>query len=136
MAHYSNFGSFLDRRLSPAIRTCATIEQSQANLSSKIARIAELLRTRVDVELESQNTDQITQMAERVRLQLRLQQTVEGLSIAAITYYVSSVLHLVFEGAHEAGAPFNPALATGAAVPLVFATVAFVVWRIRHRHKE
>lgn len=136
MAHYSNFGSFLDRRLSPAIRTCATIEQSQANLSSKIARIAELLRTRVDVELESQNTDQITQMAERVRLQLRLQQTVEGLSIAAITYYVSSVLHLVFEGAHEAGLHFNPSLATGAAVPLVFAAVAFVVWRIRHRHKE
>ncbi|MDE2364178.1 MAG: DUF3422 domain-containing protein [Hyphomicrobiales bacterium] len=134
--HHSTIGSFLDRRLTPAIRTCATIEQSQANLSSKIARIAELLRTRVDIELESQNADQIKQMAERVRLQLRLQQTVEGLSIAAITYYVSSVLHLLFEGAHGAGAQIDPDIATGAAVPFVFAVIAFVVWRIRHAHKE
>ncbi len=134
--HYSNFASFLSRRLTPAMRTCAAIEQRQASLSSKIARIAELLRTRVDIELESQNADQIRQMAERVRLQLRLQQTVEGLSIAAITYYVSSVLHLLFEGAHGAGLHVDADVATGAAVPIVFAIVAFTVWRIRHAHKE
>ena len=134
--HHSTFTSFLSRRLTPAMRTCATVEQRQASLSDKIARVAELLRTRVDIELESQNADQIRQMAERVRLQLRLQQTVEGLSIAAITYYVSSVLHLLFEGAHGAGAHINPAFATGVAVPFVFAAVAFVVWRIRHAHKE
>ena len=83
--HHTTFASFMARRLSPAMLTCANAEERQANLSSKIARIAELLRTRVDIELESQNADQIRQMAERVRLQLRLQQTVEGLSIAAIT---------------------------------------------------
>ncbi|HPG01841.1 MAG: DUF3422 domain-containing protein [Methylobacteriaceae bacterium] len=136
MPHYSTFASFLSRRLTPAMRTCATIEQRQASLSSKIARIAELLRTRVDIELESQNADQIRQMAERVRLQLRLQQTVEGLSIAAITYYVSSVLHLLFEGAHAGGVHVDPSVATGASVPVVLAAVAFVVWRIRHAHKE
>jgi len=134
--HYSSFASFLSRRLTPAMRTCTTLEQRQASLSSKVARVAELLRTRVDIELESQNADQIRQMAERVRLQLRLQQTVEGLSIAAITYYVSSVLHLLFEGAHGAGLHINPGVATGAAVPIVLAAVAFVVWRIRHAHKE
>lgn len=134
--HHSTFTSFLSRRLTPAMRTCATVEQRQASLSDKIARVAELLRTRVDIELESQNADQIRQMAERVRLQLRLQQTVEGLSIAAITYYVSSVLHLLFEGAHGAGLHINAEVATGAAVPFVFATVAFIVWRIRHAHKE
>ncbi len=134
--HHSTLASFLARRLTPAIRTCATVEQSQTTLSSKIARIAELLRTRVDIELESQNADQIRQMAERVRLQLRLQQTVEGLSIAAITYYVSSVLHLLFEGAHGSGVHVDPAVATGAAVPVVFAVVAFIVWRIRHAHTE
>jgi len=134
--HYSTFTSFLSRRLTPAMRTCTTIEQRQASLSSKIARIAELLRTRVDIELESQNADQIRQMAERVRLQLQLQQTVEGLSIAAITYYVSSVLHLLFEGAHGAGLHINANVATGAAVPIVFAAVTFIVWRIRHKHKE
>ncbi len=75
-------------------------------------------------------------MAERVRLQLRLQQTVEGLSIAAITYYISSVLHLLFEGAHSSGLHVDANVATGAAVPIVFAAVAFVVWRIRHTHSE
>ncbi|MFT4097061.1 MAG: DUF3422 domain-containing protein, partial [Rhodoblastus sp.] len=134
--HYSTFASFLSRRLTPAMRTCAAIEQRQASLSSKIARVAELLRTRVDIELESQNADQIRQMAERVRLQLRLQQTVEGLSIAAITYYISSVLHLLFEGAHSSGLHVDANVATGAAVPIVFAIVAFVVWRIRHTHSE
>ncbi len=134
--HYSTFASFLSRRLTPAIRTCSTVEQRQGSLSSKIARIAELLRTRVDIELESQNADQIRQMAERVRLQLRLQQTVEGLSIAAITYYVSSVLHLLFEGAHGAGLHIDPQVATGASVPLVLALVGYTVWRIRHAHKE
>ena len=134
--HYSTFASFLSRRLTPAMRTCATLEQRQASLSSKIARVAELLRTRVDIELESQNADQIRQMAERVRLQLRLQQTVEGLSIAAITYYISSVLHLLFEGAHSSGLHVDANVATGAAVPIVFAAVAFVVWRIRHTHSE
>ena len=101
--HHSTLGSFLARRLAPAIRTCASVQERQLDLSSKIARLANLLRTRVDIELESQNGAQLRQMAERVRLQLRLQQTVEGLSIAAITYYISSVVHLLFEGAHAAG---------------------------------
>jgi uncharacterized membrane-anchored protein len=135
--HASTLASFLDRRLTPAIRTCAATERSQSILSAKVARIAELLRTRVDIELESQNADQIRQMAERVRLQLRLQQTVEGLSIAAITYYVSSVLHLLYEGAHAYGLHVDPAMATGASVPVVVAIVTFIVWRIRHHvHKD
>ncbi|MFV0281377.1 MAG: DUF3422 family protein [Rhodoblastus sp.] len=134
--HHSTFASFLSRRLTPAIRTCAAVEQRQASLSDKIARVAQLLRTRVDIELESQNADQVRQMSERIRLQLRMQQTVEGLSVAAITYYVSSVLHLLLEGAHAAGVHVDATLATGAAVPFVFAGVAYVVWRIRHAHKE
>ncbi|MDE2578148.1 MAG: DUF3422 domain-containing protein [Hyphomicrobiales bacterium] len=134
--HHSTFSSFLARRLNPAIRTCANIEERQNELGRKIARIAELLRTRVDVELESQNADQIRQMAERVRLQLRLQQTVEGLSVAAITYYISSVLHLLFEGMHGAGFHVNPAVATGLSVPFVLALVGYTVWRIRHAHKD
>lgn len=129
--HFSSLGSFLSRRLMPAIRTCASVETRQADLSRKLARFADLLRTRVDIELESQNATQLKQMSERVRLQLRLQQTVEGLSIAAITYYVSSVLHLLFEGAHAAGLHLDAAVATAVAVPIVAAGVALTVWRVR-----
>ena len=66
-------------------------------MSDKLARAANLLRTRVDIELEQQNSELLKAMNERTRLQLRLQQTVEGLSIAAISYYVVSLLDYAIE---------------------------------------
>jgi uncharacterized membrane-anchored protein len=74
-------------------------------------------------------------MGERVRLQLRLQQTVEGLSIAAITYYVASVFHLIFDGLHVRGWPVEPTVATALMLPFIFVAVAFTIWRVRHRHR-
>jgi uncharacterized membrane-anchored protein len=135
LPHHSTFASFLSRRMAPAVRTCATVEKRLADLSEKIARLAELLRTRVDIELESQNALQLRQMGERVRLQLRLQQTVEGLSIAAITYYIAGLLHLVFDGLHARGWAVEPIVATAASLPFIIAGVGFTVWRIRHRHR-
>ena len=92
------WSSFLARRMSPALRTCATTEERQNNLSEKLARAANLLRTRVDVELEQQNRDLLKSMNERTRLQLRLQTTVEGLSVAAVSYYVVGAVRLSGEG--------------------------------------
>ena len=97
------WSSFLARRMAPAIRTCATTEERQANLSRKLARAANLLRTRVDVELEQQNQELLKSMNARTRLQLRLQATVEGLSVAAISYYVVGLFGYVVKGAHDAG---------------------------------
>jgi uncharacterized membrane-anchored protein len=135
LPHHSTLASFLSRRMAPAVRTCATVEKRLSELADKIARLAELLRTRVDIELESQNALQLRQMGERVRLQLRLQQTVEGLSVAAITYYVASVFHLLFEGMHARGYWIDATVATAALVPFIFVGVAFTVWRVRHRHR-
>jgi uncharacterized membrane-anchored protein len=81
---------FFARRMKPALPTSVTTEARQASLSSKLARAANLLRTGVDVELEQQNQEPLKSMNARTRLQLRLQATVEGLSVAAITYYVSA----------------------------------------------
>eukprot|EP01031_Cornospumella_fuschlensis_P046615 gene46615-57083_t len=66
---------FLERRMAPAMRTCQSVEERQENISAKLARSADLLRTRVDVELEQQNRDLLTSMNERTRLQLRMQRT-------------------------------------------------------------
>lgn len=134
VAPHSTLGAFLSRRLTPAIRTCTAVEARQTDLSKKLARFADLLRTRVDIDLESQNALQLSRMSERLRLQLRLQQTVEGLSVAAITYYVASVLHLIFEGLHAGGVHLDPAIATAVVVPIVAIVVAALVWRIRHSH--
>jgi len=128
------WSSFLARRMAPAIRTCTTTEERQINLSRKLARAANLLRTRVDVELEQQNRDLLTSMNERTRLQLRLQATVEGLSVAAISYYVVGLIAYLAKGAAEAGAPVEPGYITAGAVPIVVLTIWWVVRRIRHKH--
>jgi uncharacterized membrane-anchored protein len=127
--------SFLARRMAPAIRTVATVEERQANLATKLARAANLLRTRVDVELESQNRDVLRSMNERTRLQLMLQATVEGLSVAAISYYVVGLFGYLAKGLHE-GAVIraDPALLTGAFVPFALVFVWWIVRRIRSRH--
>jgi uncharacterized membrane-anchored protein len=133
---FSTFASFLARRMAPAMRTCATMSERQADLSKKLSRAANLLRTRVDVEIERQNRDLLHSMNERTRLQLRLQQTVEGLSVAAISYYVIGLLGYVFKGLKEVGVGPDPSLATAAAVPIVILAVALVVRRIRGSHGE
>jgi uncharacterized membrane-anchored protein len=128
------WSSFLARRMAPAIRTCATTEERQANLSRKLARTANLLRTRVDVELEQQNMELLKSMNARTRLQLRLQATVEGLSVAAISYYVVGLFGYVVKGAHDAGLHVDPTLATAAFVPVAVLAIWWVVRRIRSRH--
>ncbi|HEY0330820.1 MAG TPA: DUF3422 domain-containing protein, partial [Rhodopseudomonas sp.] len=112
------WSSFLARRMKPALRTCITTEERQSSLSLKLARAANLLRTRVDVELEQQNQELLKSMNARTRLQLRLQTTVEGLSTAAITYYVVGLFGYLVKGLQDAGhLPVEPNVAVAAFVP-------------------
>lgn len=129
------WSSFLARRMAPAMRTCVTTEERQANLSRKLARAANLLRTRVDVEQERQNQELLQSMNTRTRLQLRLQATVEGLSVAAISYYVVGLFGYVVKGAHDSGlVHVEPSYATAAFVPLAVLFIWWLVRRIRKRH--
>ncbi|MBR1131867.1 DUF3422 family protein [Bradyrhizobium iriomotense] len=134
IAGYPTWSSFLARRMAPAMRTCAALGDRQADLSIKLARAADLLRTRVDVELEEQNRDLLRSMNERTKLQLRLQSTVEGLSVAAIGYYVVSLFGYLAKGAHDGGLHVEPSLATALFVPVAVGLVWIVTHRIRQRH--
>ncbi len=132
---YETIGTFLERRLAPAMRTCQSVEERQANLSRKLARATALLRSWVDVELERQNSALLNSMDRRAKLQLRLQQTVEGLSVAAISYYVVGLFgYLAKAVSHEL--PIDPGLLTGLAVPFAVAGVWLIVRRIRHHHGD
>jgi uncharacterized membrane-anchored protein len=133
---HETWASFLQRRMAPAMRTCRTVQERQETLSQKLARAADLLRTRVDVALEQQNRDLLQSMDRRARLQLRLQQTVEGLSVAAISYYVIGLIAYATHGLEATGLGVDPTLATAASVPLVVLAVAWLVRRVRRRHKE
>jgi uncharacterized membrane-anchored protein len=129
------WSSFLARRMKPALRTCVTIEERQASLSLKLARAANLLRTRVDVELEQQNQDLLKSMNARTRLQLRLQTTVEGLSVAAITYYVVSLFGYLAKAAHDSGKlAIEPSIATAVFVPVAALAIWRMVRNIRRKH--
>jgi uncharacterized membrane-anchored protein len=127
--------AFMARRVAPAMRTCQMLEERQADLSRKLTRAANLLRTRVDVEIERQNRDLLTSMNQRARLALRLQQTVEGLSVAAVSYYIVGLASYVLKGVKDAGyLPFDLETATACVVPFAVIVVALIVVRVRRRH--
>jgi uncharacterized membrane-anchored protein len=122
--------------MGPAMRNCEAVQMRQESLSAKLARAADLLRTRVDVELEQQNRDLLASMNRRAKLQLRLQQTVEGLSIAAVSYYVVGLIGYLAEGVEKASVKLNPSIVVAASVPFVVLIVALIVRRIRARYDQ
>jgi len=83
---------FMRRRYQPAMRTVKSNETRLKTMVERAARAGELLRTRVDVERSAQNQDLLERMDRRADLQLRLQHTVEGLSVVAISYYAVGLL--------------------------------------------
>ena len=122
---------FMDRRLAPAMATCSSAEKRLLDLSERVARASDLLRTRVDIEREQQNQALLESMNHRARMQLRLQQTVEGLSIAAITYYVVGLVGYAAKAIKETGVPLSVELVTGASIPFVVLAIWLVVRRVR-----
>ncbi len=126
-------GEFMQRRLSPAIATVAATAQRLASLSQRIERAGGLLRTRVDIVTEAQNQQLLSKLTRGQELQLRLQRTVEGLSIAAISYYVISIILYAGNAANAAGLPINPEIAAGAMIPVVLGSVAWFTRRIHRR---
>jgi uncharacterized membrane-anchored protein len=132
LSGFPTIREFMERRLSPAITTCATIARRQEDLSARIARNSQLLRTRVDIELERQNQQLLAQMNRRAKLQLRLQETVEGLSVVAITYYGSQLVNYLAKGVKDLVTPLTPELVTAASIPLI-ATLVFVGLRRMRR---
>jgi len=122
-------GEFMQRRLSPAIATVEATAQRLSYLSARVSRASALLRTRVDILAETQNQQLLEKLTRGQELQLRLQSTVEGLSIAAISYYVVSLLLYVAKAGKEAGLPIHPELVTGAMIPVVL----WAVWRTTRR---
>ena len=125
------FQEFTERRLAPAMATCRAVAARQEALSQRVARVTQLLSTRVDVARERQNHAVLESMNRRARLQLRLQQTVEGLSTVAISYYVVGLLGYLAKGARAGGLPVDPDLAAALAIPVVVLLAAFGVRHIR-----
>lgn len=124
---------FMDRRLSPARSTCEWVTRRQDALSQRVSRISNLLRTRVEIEQQQSSQALLATMNQRQDLQLKLQSTVEGLSVAAITYYIVGLVSYLAKGAHSLGWPLSGETTAALAVPVV----GFAVWwSLRKLHRR
>lgn len=110
---------FLKRRISPAYRTGEAVSKNLEDLAERIDRSSEMLRTRVNLQIEAQNQKLLHSMDERSHRQLRLQQAVEGLSVAAITYYSVGLFKYLLDALAAHGMDIPKAGVLGVAVPAV-----------------
>ena len=109
----------MQRRLLPAMNTCEAISRRQEELSARVARNSQLLRTRVDIELERQNQELLGQMNRRAKLQLHPQEAVEGLSVVVLTYYGSAAGAIHRQGDERNCIIWNTDVITAASIPVI-----------------
>jgi len=122
-------GGFLARRLAPAMNSCAAAARRQEELSARIERASALLRTRVDVKREEQNQELLAAMERRGKIGLRLQQTVEGLSVAALTYYLVGLVGYAVKPLKSVWPQLNTDWVIAGSIPVI----AFLMWRAVER---
>lgn len=139
MPGLQTLSEFMQRRLLPAMETCRAVQRRFQALIGQAAHAGNLLRTAVDVALEGQNRDILRSVDRRAALQIRLQQTVEGLSVVAISYYLLGLLGYAVKGLDSFGVHLDPglAMAVGLAVvvPLVWASVRHLRHAIGPGHR-
>jgi uncharacterized membrane-anchored protein len=124
---------FMDRRLAPAMQTCAWAARRQQALSERISRVSNLLRTRVEIEQQQSSRALLDAMNRRQKAQLLLQGAVEGLSVAAVTYYGAGLVGYLAKGAKAGGWNVSPDVAVALSIPLV---AVAVWWGIRRLHRR
>jgi uncharacterized membrane-anchored protein len=129
-------GVFIERRFRPTVRYCSATQQRLERINESVANLGELLQTRVQVEVEEQNAAILHSLNERASTQIKIQKAVEGLSIIAISYYLLSLLKLLYEGARGMGLDLSPRDASLYAAPLVLLVLGTIIRRISKTQRE
>jgi uncharacterized membrane-anchored protein len=129
---YMTLQEFLMRRITPAVKTCQTASNHLEDISRRVTRAGDLLHTRVDMVLQEQNQILLKSMNHRAHIQMRLQQTVEGLSVAAISYYGIQLFETILTSLPSFGIEYNHELVSGVAVPIVV-VIVFIGTRLIHK---
>jgi uncharacterized membrane-anchored protein len=124
---------FMTRRLDPALRTCESLQSWMEDLSKRIERASDLLRTRVNLNLQEQNRSLLSSMNRRSQMQFRLQETVEGISIVAITYYMIGLLGYLFNGLPLEQWGLSKKVLIACSIPVALLSVGYTIHRIKHR---
>jgi uncharacterized membrane-anchored protein len=124
---------FMTRRLAPGMRTCESVQNWMEDLSRRVERAGDLLRTRVNLTMQEQNKSLLAAMNRRSRLQFRLQETVEGLSVAAISYYLVGLLGYLLGGMPLEELGVEKKYLQAILVPVVLGTVWWSIQRVKYR---
>ncbi len=125
------FGEFMMRRFDPAMRTVTSTEARLKSMTDRAFRAGELLRTQVEVKRATQNQALLASMDRRAELQLRLQETVEGLSVVAISYYAVNLLAYLLAPVASGIGIEKAGLTAGLVLPVIL-----LVWYLTHRIKN
>ena len=118
--------TFIERRLGPAIRTCNAVKLRLEDISQRVDRIAELLQTEINLQIQVQNTAMLSGMHQSTRMQLKMQKTVESISIVALTYYALGVLGYLIAGIIPS--EYKTAIMTALVLP-----IAGLIWYMQRK---
>lgn len=124
---------FMSRRLTPAVETCEAVSNRLDDLSRRVGRASDMMRTRVELAVQSQNQQLLSAMNQRSKVQLMMQHTVESFSVVVISYYLIALMRMAMDVAQEAGFSFNKPLLLGLMIPTTLTLVYFTVRSIRQR---
>ena len=124
------------RRIGPAAQTCRGILERLSNLSERIDRAADLLQTSIELHVEEQNQHLLESAERRGRLQLRLEEAVEGLSVFVVTYYVLALLAYPLRAVERYNIHLDLDATLALAIPFVLLAVWGVVREIRRRFRD
>jgi uncharacterized membrane-anchored protein len=133
IAGFPSLGDFNARRLLPAVRTCSSHSRRCDELSSRAARFAALLRTRIETRIEAQNAQLLRSMEKSASLQLRLQQLVEGLSVLALTYYAVGLAAYMLKAFDGRITAFHVADAIALLVPAILLGTWWALRQMKRR---
>jgi uncharacterized membrane-anchored protein len=132
IAGHRSLADFTERRLWPAVRTCAALTDRLALLNGRAAQFTALLRTRIETHIENQNGRLLASMDRSARMQLQLQQLVEGLSTVAVSYYALGLLSYPLKAVEKHWPRLSATLLLGLAMPFV----ALLVFHLIHGAKN
>jgi uncharacterized membrane-anchored protein len=132
---YPTLSNFLSTRLNPAIETCNAIEKRQHRLSTDVERATNLMRTGITLEMERQNSKLLNDMNRRTRLQMRLNTMVQGISVAALAYYLTGLFSYIAQGLKDTKLlPQSMSAETASALGLPIAVIISWAFMARVRY--
>ena len=95
---FASLTDFTQRRFIPAMNTCEATTARVRQLALRAAQLSSLLRARIETRIENQNAKLLRSMESSTRMQVRLQQLVEGFSVVALSYYLIGLVGYLLGG--------------------------------------